>query len=58
MKYFILLLKLVIFTALVLIRLGELDVSRLYAGSKYEDAFAYYVDALASICLLYTSRCV
>lgn len=49
MKYFILLLKLVIFTALVLIRLGELDVSRLYAGSKYEDAFAYYVDALASI---------
>jgi len=49
MKYFILLLKLCIFTALVLIRLGEWDVSWLYANSKYREAMAYYVDALASI---------
>jgi len=49
MKYFILLLKLAIFTALVLIRLGEWDVSWIYAGSKYRGALDYYVDALASI---------
>lgn len=49
MKYFILLLKVVIFIALVLIRLGEWDISGLYAGSKYRDALDYYVFAIAGI---------
>lgn len=49
MKYLILLLKLIVFTALVLIRLGEWDVSGLYNWSKYRDTWAYYVDAFTSV---------
>lgn len=51
MKYLILLLKLAVFTALVLIRLGEWDISGLYAWSKYREAWAYYLDAFASIAI-------
>ncbi len=51
MKYFILLHKLAIFFALALIRLGEWDVSSLYDWSKYQDAWAYYVNAFASIAI-------
>lgn len=49
MKYLILLLKLFIFIALILIRLGEWDVSWLYTGSKYNTAYNYYVQALAGL---------
>lgn len=51
MKYFILLLKLVIFTALILIRLGEWNVSGLYSWSKYRETWSYYVSAIASIAI-------
>ncbi|MBV6439754.1 MAG: mechanosensitive ion channel protein MscS [Haliscomenobacteraceae bacterium CHB4] len=51
MKYLILLLKVAIFTALVLIRLGEWNISGLYAWSKYREAWAYYLDAFASIAI-------
>lgn len=51
MKYVILFLKLVIFTALLLIRLGEWNVSGLYARSKYHESIEYYIAALASIAL-------
>ncbi|MBL7809347.1 MAG: mechanosensitive ion channel [Saprospiraceae bacterium] len=51
MKYFILLIKLVIFTMLVLIRLGEWDVAHLYQWSKYREALDYYVNTLASIAI-------
>lgn len=51
MKYFILLLKLAIFTVLVLIRLGEWDVTHFYSWSKYRSALDYYVITLASIAI-------
>lgn len=51
MKYFILLLKLALLTTLVLVQLGELDVSHFYARSKYHQTFDYYVNALASIAI-------
>lgn len=51
MKYLILLLKLVIFTVLVLIRLGEWDVSHFYSWSKYREPLDYYVNTLASIAI-------
>jgi small-conductance mechanosensitive channel len=51
MKYLILLVKVAIFGALLLIRLGEWDVSGLYAASRYRESYAYYVDALASIAI-------
>ncbi len=51
MKYFILLLKLFIFIALIMIRLGEWDVSYLYAGSRYSEALMYYTNAVASIAI-------
>jgi small-conductance mechanosensitive channel len=51
MKYFILLLKLAIFVALVMIRLGEWDVSGLYAWSKYRNVWAYYVNVFASVAI-------
>lgn len=51
MKYFILLLKLAIFAALVLFRLGEWDLSWLYDRSKYREAYAYYLDAVASVAI-------
>ena len=49
MKYFILLLKFFVFTALLLIRLGEWSLSWLYADSKYRAAFDYYVNAVTSV---------
>ncbi|HAD10856.1 MAG TPA: Mechanosensitive ion channel [Saprospirales bacterium] len=51
MKYFILLLKLAVFTILVLIRLGEWDISHLYQWSKYRNALEFYISALASIAI-------
>ncbi len=51
MKYVVLLLKLVIFTLLVLIRLGEIDVSHFYQWSRSHEALDYYVKALASIAI-------
>lgn len=51
MKYLVLLLKLAIFTALVLIRLGEWDVSGWYNWSKYRSALEYYVTTIASIAI-------
>ncbi len=49
MKYLVLLLKLSIFVALIMIRLGEWDVSWLYTGYKYKASYNYYVQALAGI---------
>ena len=51
MKYVILLLKLGIFSMLLLIRLGEWDISGLYARSKYREAYAYYIEAIAGIAI-------
>lgn len=51
MKYFILLLKLAIFVVLVMIRLGEWDVSRFYAWSKYRDTWAYYITVFTSVAI-------
>lgn len=51
MKYLILLFKMFVFGSLVAIRLGEWDVSHLYAGSKYREALDYYIMALASLTL-------
>ena len=49
MKYIILLLKLGIFSMLLMIRLGEWDISGLYARSKYREAYAYYIEAIAGL---------
>lgn len=51
MKYFILLLKLGIFISLILIRLGEVDISYLYNASRYNEALKYYINAVASIAI-------
>ena len=51
MKYVILLLKIGIFIALVLLRLGEWDIHYLYADSRYRDAMTYYGNAIASIAI-------
>ena len=51
MKYLILLLKVVIFVLLVMIRLNELDISWLYAYSKYRDSFEYYKYAIVNIAI-------
>jgi hypothetical protein len=51
MKYFILLLKLALFTVLVFIRLGEWDISHLYQWSKYRNSLEFYISALASIAI-------
>lgn len=51
MKYFILLFKIVVFTLLLLIRLGEIKVAQLYHWSKYRESLDYYVNAIASIAL-------
>jgi len=49
MKYLILILKLAVFTLLLLIRLNEWDITWLYANSKNYDTFNYYKDTLAGI---------
>ena len=51
MKYLVLLFKMLIFGALVAIRLGEWDITHLFAGLKYREALEYYVMALASLAL-------
>lgn len=51
MKYLVLLLKLFVFIVLLLVRLGEWEVSRYYQWSKYRAALDYYVEVLASIAL-------
>ncbi|MFN0215987.1 MAG: mechanosensitive ion channel family protein [Saprospiraceae bacterium] len=51
MKYLILLFKLALFATLLLVRLGEWDVSKFYKGSKYSESLDYYVNTLASIAL-------
>jgi small-conductance mechanosensitive channel len=51
MRYFILLLKLVVFYALVQVRLGEWDVSAWFAHSKYNEPLKFYSDTLVSITL-------
>lgn len=49
MKYVILFLKLVVFMSVLLVRLDEWDISWIYSGSKYRNAFNYYKDSLANI---------
>jgi small-conductance mechanosensitive channel len=49
MKYIILLLKVLIFMALIQVRLGEWDISWLWQGSKYSSTLVYYTDTIASI---------
>lgn len=49
MKYVFLLLKFGIFVALVQIRLGEWDITHLFAQSKYAESLEYYANALVSI---------
>jgi len=51
MKYLILLLKIAIFTVLILVRLGEWDLSHFYSWSKYREPLDYYVNTLASIAI-------
>lgn len=51
MKYFVLLFKLLLFTVLLLIRLGEWDVTHLYQWSRYRESLDYYVKALATIAI-------
>lgn len=51
MKYVILLLKLGVFVTLIMIRLGEWDVSSLYAGSRYREALMYYTNAVTNIAI-------
>jgi small-conductance mechanosensitive channel len=51
MKYVVLLLKMALLAALILIRLGEWDVSWLYAFSKYRSSLDYYLGALAGIAI-------
>lgn len=50
-KILVLLLKFVIFTALLLIRLGEWDLAWAYADSKYKTLIHFYIESLASIAL-------
>lgn len=49
MKYLILLFKIAVFTLLVLILLGEWDVSHFYRWSKYREPLDYYMHAIANI---------
>lgn len=51
MKCFVLLLKLALFVVLLLVRLGEWDLSGFYQWSKYRASLDYYVGVLASIAL-------
>jgi len=51
MKYLVLLFKLALFTSLLLVLLGEWDVSHFYADSKYREPLNYYVKTLASIAI-------
>ena len=51
MKYAVLLLKMLVFGSLVAIRLGEWDISYLYAGLKYRNSIDYYVTALSSVAI-------
>lgn len=51
MKYVILALKVLIFGVLLLIRLGEWDISHLYSWSRRQEPLDYYVRALASIAI-------
>jgi small-conductance mechanosensitive channel len=50
-KVIVLLLKFGIFVVLLLIRLGEWDVSWTYAKWKYHAAIPYYVDAISSVAI-------
>ena len=49
MKYVVLFLKLVVFVSVLLVRLDEWDISWVYSGSKYRNAFNYYKDSLANV---------
>ena len=51
MKYVILLLKFVIFSALVLVRSGEWSLRWLYQDSKYRESVDYYIDTIAGIAI-------
>jgi small-conductance mechanosensitive channel len=51
MRYFILLLKIVVFYTLVQVRLGEWDMGRWFEHSKYKDSLQYYSDAIISIAI-------
>jgi small-conductance mechanosensitive channel len=50
-KFFVLLFKLGILVILVFIRLGEWDISWMYAGSKYRTYIPYYIDAIAGVAI-------
>lgn len=49
MKYLLLLLKLIIFTALLMYRLGEIDLDWLWQGTKAAKTYNYYAHTLAGI---------
>lgn len=51
MKILVLLLKFFLLLSLILIRLGEWDISSWYHYSRYRAAFDYYVNTLASIAI-------
>lgn len=51
MRYLILALKIVVFIALLLIRLGEWDVSQFFRWTKNQGSPDYYITTLASIAL-------
>lgn len=51
MKYFILFVKIIVFIALVLIRLGEWDISWVFAGYRYRNTYEYYAQVLAGIAI-------
>ncbi len=51
MRYFILLLKLLVFYALVQVRLGEWDISGWFQHSKYSESFKYYSETIFSIAI-------
>ena len=51
MKYVVLLFKMLIFGSLVAIRLGEWDVSYLYADLKYHNSIDYYLTTLSSVAI-------
>ena len=49
MKYFVLFLKAALLVFLVMVRLGEIDLSFLMVKAKYRTSYEYYLDTFASI---------
>lgn len=51
MRYIFLCIKAALFVTLILVRLGELDISFLYRGYRYRQSLDYYVTVLANIAI-------